>query len=783
MKKMKFIIVFFVYLISSLFYINGIYAFITINTSPAINQFSVEQNTSYTVIHELMNLDGTTYTEYSSSHYTDVPIGTVVSPAVLTLDGFTSPSVQMVTLNTYENTVITYRYTRNQYTLTINDSGHVTTSTPSGTYYYGQEIHLTADADDGSGCPFVKWTNDVTNRDYTFLLTENTTIGPIYADSYTITYVPNNGDSPFTEQVIQHDPIRVFPDVSFDDCAPGTGSYHELGCTYVYQLLGWYKEPNFINKVDETFIPTQNTTLYAKWNKVYFEQVGQVEYTGNNYTNTEVMLFNAENARKDFIVTFTVDEYTGFNPTNNSDSRGTIFTDMNESGAPYYGVHFYHDTEYVVNVNSSAAAADRVKNNATGYVTGQKVVFKRENGVIYYSYDDGPFVSTVNFSSFTAYYDVPATFGAGIKNNEPYRFLIGKISNMSVEIIEPDSYTIHFDANGGTGFMVDQKIEIGESTNITPNAYSNDDASFAGWNTAADGSGTSYTNGYSITSDLANSGETITLYAQWIPAQHFYVHFDANGGTGTMNNQRFVIGNPASPLTQNAFTRANYEFRGWNTAADGSGTHYDDEEAVYDLSNVDEDTVTLYAEWWKIQYIHTGDAIFDGTQNTFIDTGVNVFSNTNLNKDFEIRLTFKSVDSDQFTYTKKQPTILNVKDELNAKAPGFNLRFQNTNTQNVSVTGKWTNTNGNAPVLANVVTSNAPIDFVFNRKGGVITVKYYYNNYESNVITVLDQSSWTLNQAFSTNVAFGGYFDGSNNNAPGRFFKGTLSDMIILMDD
>ena len=46
---------------------------------------------------------------------------------------------------------------------------------------------------------------------------------------------------------------------------------------------------------------------------------------------------------------------------------------------------------------------------------------------------------------------------------------------------------------------------------------------------------------------------------------------------------------------------------------------------------------------------------------------------------------------------------------------------------------------------------------------------------------MFNQSSWTLNQPFATTVAFGGYFDG--NNQPGRFFKGVLADMIILMDD
>ena len=30
---------------------------------------------------------------------------------------------------------------------------------------------------------------------------------------------------------------------------------------------------------------------------------------------------------------------------------------------------------------------------------------------------------------------------------------------------------------------------------------------------------------------------------------------------------------------------------------------------------------------------------------------------------------------------------------------------------------------------------------------------------------------------------FGGYFDGANNNAPGRFFKGTLADISIIMDE
>ena len=115
--------------------------------------------------------------------------------------------------------------------------------------------------------------------------------------------------------------------------------------------------------------------------------------------------------------------------------------------------------------------------------------------------------------------------------------------------------------------------------------------------------------------------------------------------------------------------------------------------------------------------------------------------------------------------------------------PGFNLRFQSTTLNSITVTGKWSNNSGNAPAITSVNTSNAPIEFVFKRTGGVVTVQYFYNNTESSVFTVINQNNWTLTGTFATNVAFGGFFDGNNNNQPGRFFKGTLADMIILMDE
>ena len=76
-------------------------------------------------------------------------------------------------------------------------------------------------------------------------------------------------------------------------------------------------------------------------------------------------------------------------------------------------------------------------------------------------------------------------------------------------------------------------------------------------------------------------------------ARVFYtVIFDANGGDGTMEPQIFEVGVDTC-LKTNAFTRENYKFTGWNTAADGSGASYAEDGAVINPT----ENITLYAQW------------------------------------------------------------------------------------------------------------------------------------------------------------------------------------------
>ena len=76
------------------------------------------------------------------------------------------------------------------------------------------------------------------------------------------------------------------------------------------------------------------------------------------------------------------------------------------------------------------------------------------------------------------------------------------------------SYMVVFDPNSGQGTMNPQTIDVGDTVNLTPNAFTNGGYSFSHWNTAFDGSGTDYNDGQAV-KDIASDGQTITLYAQW----------------------------------------------------------------------------------------------------------------------------------------------------------------------------------------------------------------------------------------------------------------------------
>ena len=159
---------------------------------------------------------------------------------------------------------------------------------------------------------------------------------------------------------------------------------------------------------------------------------------------------------------------------------------------------------------------------------------------------------------------------------------------------EPVGLTVTFEANGNAEYPVEgtmnpQTVNAKTDTALNANSFTREGYSFTGWNTKADGTGTPYADKAIVSFDADT-----TLYAQWTVDP--VITFVANDGEGTMGTQT-VKPNKATVLTANTFTRADYDFTGWNTAADGTGKAYADKANITTNKNV-----TLYAQWTLHKY-------------------------------------------------------------------------------------------------------------------------------------------------------------------------------------
>ena len=161
-----------------------------------------------------------------------------------------------------------------------------------------------------------------------------------------------------------------------------------------------------------------------------------------------------------------------------------------------------------------------------------------------------------------------------------------------------NTYTITYNANGGEG-VTDSSVHTYDIRHtLTANAFSRKGWTYVGWNTKADGSGTQYADQDTVLNLTAENDAVIVLYAQW-SSHSYFVAYDANGGQGTTSTSSHTY-DTSKPLTPNAFYRKGYAFIGWNTNPNGNGMSYSDQESVVNLTDVDSETITLYAMWKEI---------------------------------------------------------------------------------------------------------------------------------------------------------------------------------------
>ena len=164
----------------------------------------------------------------------------------------------------------------------------------------------------------------------------------------------------------------------------------------------------------------------------------------------------------------------------------------------------------------------------------------------------------------------------------------------------PNTYTVTYNANGGTGAPSSQTKTYGVDLTLSSTKPTRTGYTFSKWNTKSDGSGTNYSAGGNYTSNA-----NVTLYAQWTP-NTYTVTYNANGGSGAPSAQTKTYGVDLT-LSSTKPTRTGYTFSKWNTKTDGTGTDYSAGGKYTSNANV-----TLYAQWTPITY----EVKFNGNGST-----------------------------------------------------------------------------------------------------------------------------------------------------------------------
>ena len=389
-----------------------------------------------------------------------------------------------------------------------------------------------------------------------------------------------------------------------------------------YELVGWSENSNAIKTYEnvgqypiypcgEKFEVTKNTTLYAVWaqNSGKFQAKLSVAVRTDGNTPGEPSI-NYDEVYKYYVENVTVDNILKYiSPAKTvagvaavktvlTDAFYQMITDKNaankgSSTRPYYDPDTQYIEWYVVKYQN---------NDNTFHVDGTI----KDKNVVTLSYDKNGATSGILPDSSTAYAQ----------------------NNRVITVSQPGNLYDRRDPNSWQ--------------ELKKSGYD-----FSGWNTAADGTGTTYQPGETIT-----LSENITLYAQW-RAKEYTVKYDTKGGNTIDNatvNYNDVVALPTP-------TREDSNFLGWtyNGATVAANSTY---ASIAGNENTTE--IVLVAQWENTAGGEAGYFLSKqgATWNKAVDF-INPWTDS-ANKGLKYRIDQYFHYGDTFTVTDAVPVVENA---------------------------------------------------------------------------------------------------------------------------
>ena len=482
----------------------------------------------------------------------------------------------------YSSMTLYAHWSINQYTVTFNSTGGSAVS--SKTVNHGSAIG-TLPVTTRSGYTFLGWysaTSGGVQVTTGTVISNNITLYAQWKQNIcTVSFDVNGGNG---QQYMSNKSLEW-------GSAFGDNLYSAPGAPAGKYFVGWFDDASAGNQyTSSSIVPSQSSLkLYAHYATVKYT----VTFYGNGATSGSTAGFTCEYGKSYTLpgngFVYTNHTFAGWNTT--KDGSGISYADgasiINLSNTNNATVTLYAQWKQ----NYCKVTFDANGGNGQQYLSNKSLAWGTKFGGDLYSAPGAPagkyFVGWFNDAS------------AGKQYTEDS--IVPSQSNLTLYAhYEYNSYTIVYDGNGQTnGMMKNTQAKYNESVKLSDNAYIKDNHVFTGWNTKADGSGTSYKDGAYVKNLTMSKDGIVHLYAQW-KEKEYVISFDVNGGYG----EQFIGGEhlylkkgdayghlPAGPTPVTG-----HEFAGWFTAKSG-GTKIEEDSIFNGTSDQ-----TLYAQYTKKQY-------------------------------------------------------------------------------------------------------------------------------------------------------------------------------------